>query len=469
MLMISAIKELPPQKIFLIIGIVYGVLFLVLTPPFQVADEEVHFYKAYLLSEGVATPEKVGNETGFYVSQSLLYDTQKFRYLHFQPETKVTTNQIYTSLVKPIDQKEKLFLSYKNGGVYPIPVAYPPTPYLASTSIMAFINLLFNPSVLFLMYMGRLANLLVGLLLMYMAIKITPVHKWVFMLLALMPMTLFQTASLSVDSFTIAICFLTIAFIFKLSFEKLEVKNRDILILMIFTFLITLSKAGYVIVLAALLMISISKFRSKVKKIGLVFMLPLTYLISNQFWNHFFVLNIPSPVSTPHNSFNTILLNPIHFMGAIINTLNFNLNLYLTGFVGNLGWLDTPLPQVLIFIYVGILVLVALIDKDKLKISLKQKIISVGVFITIFILIFISLYISLTPLGSNMVAGVQGRYFIPVAPLLLILFYNNREKINIKGKEMSLNPENLPLFIILVVLIYLSLSVFLIISRFYMI
>ena len=186
--MINKIRENPPQKIFLIIGIIFGILFLIITPPFQVPDEEAHFYKYYTLSEGIITPEKVGNTTGYYVSESLLDDTQKFRYLRFHPENKVNINSIFVSLKSPVDDKI-VFLNYRNSGV-PIPVGYPPVPYLLSALVMGLISFVSTPSVLLLMYVGRIVNLIVWLALIYLAIKTTPIHKWVFLLLALMPMNL---------------------------------------------------------------------------------------------------------------------------------------------------------------------------------------------------------------------------------------------------------------------------------------
>jgi hypothetical protein len=42
---------LSPAVVCLLLGLVGAVLMIVLTPPFQVPDEQVHFYRAYQLSE----------------------------------------------------------------------------------------------------------------------------------------------------------------------------------------------------------------------------------------------------------------------------------------------------------------------------------------------------------------------------------------------------------------------------------
>jgi len=40
-----------PEKVFLIVGILFGTLFLLITPPFQVPDEPNHFSRAFHVSE----------------------------------------------------------------------------------------------------------------------------------------------------------------------------------------------------------------------------------------------------------------------------------------------------------------------------------------------------------------------------------------------------------------------------------
>ena len=43
---------LTPEKAYLFLGLIFGILFLMITPPFQVPDEPQHFYRAFHVSEG---------------------------------------------------------------------------------------------------------------------------------------------------------------------------------------------------------------------------------------------------------------------------------------------------------------------------------------------------------------------------------------------------------------------------------
>ena len=71
MSLIGKFKEMKPETAFLIIGLIYGLCFLIATPALQVPDEYEHFYRALYVSEGHVLPEKVGNMSGVYVPESV--------------------------------------------------------------------------------------------------------------------------------------------------------------------------------------------------------------------------------------------------------------------------------------------------------------------------------------------------------------------------------------------------------------
>ena len=80
-------------------------------------------------------------------------------------------------------------------------------------------------------------------------------------------MTLYEAASLSADSFTIAISFLLIAIFFKLAFDdtKKEVNMNDILILFVLGLMIALSKQIYIVLLLLFFSIPLYKFENRKK------------------------------------------------------------------------------------------------------------------------------------------------------------------------------------------------------------
>ncbi|MCE7699829.1 MAG: DUF2142 domain-containing protein [Methanobacterium paludis] len=429
---------------------------MIVTPPFQVADESTHYYKVLGLTDGQLLPEKQGDATGFYVPKSAVETFGAFQNLN--PENKITMGYTLSLMDLPLQTNYKTFKDLSDVAI----ASYPPFPYLASASTI-FLGKIFNFSPLVLLYFGSFVNLILYVLIVYMAIKITPVHKWVFLLLALMPMTLFQAASISADSFTIAISFLIIAYFFKFAFDdnKKDFNIRDFCILGVLFIILALSKQVYCLLILLFFMLPSSKFGGWKKKFLKFVYICFPVVIIIIFWK-FLISGLYNP---PEAKFQLlfVLSNPTAFPNVLLNSILSSFNNYLVMFVGDLGWLDTPLPQWLVYSYSIILILTSLLDKNDIKINLKQKIIPLITFALIFVSIFFLEYVTWTPVANSMVVGVQGRYFIPFAPLLLLLFYNNRIKIS--GNERSI----LNWIIILTVFITLLITTFIIIKRYYII
>lgn len=452
-----------PQIIFLIIGLIYGLSFLLVTPPFQVGDEGEHFDKSLYLSEGHIIPEKLGNKVGYYVPESA--DNLKLKsYTALKDKhEKIKMNNILSLIHQPLNDSVTAFTSVVSTTAI---ITYSPIPYLASAFAIK-IGEILNFSPIILLYVGRLANLLVWLFLIYLAIKITPVHKWVLLMLSLMPMTIFQGASLSADSFTIAISFLFIAVFLKFSFdsEKKEIDNKDICILSILMLILSLAKSFYFILACLFFLIPAEKFKSK-RKMFLIFtfLFISCFAISNT-WSlavNSFYAPIAHYVSIP-GQISFILSNPLSFPDALINTFSTKNILFpiIGSFVGNLGWNAVNVLNWLILIYLSMLTLTALLDKNHMVINFERKLIIFITFSIVFILICASMYITGTPVGQNTIGAIAGRYLIPIAPLLFLLFYNNKIKFNIK--------KGFNLIIICLIIISLTITIYLLIANFYII
>lgn len=453
--MMGRLKAVKPEKAFLILGIIFGIAFLLITPPFQVADESTHFYKSLYLSDGHILPEKQGDETGFYVTKSAIETVGAFQSLPFHPENKIKMDYTPSLVNLPLLNSNKTFVDCSLFAI----VSYPPFPYLASASVI-FLGKLFNFSPLVLFYLGRIVNLLLYVLIIYMAIRLMPVHKWVLLLLTLMPMTIFEAASFSVDSFTIAVSFLTIALLFNFTFNdgKKELSNKDISVIGILFLILALSKQVYALLIFLFFMLPASKVggcKKKFFKFVYIF-LPIVLVVA--FWS-FLIKGLYTPVGAK-SQLSFLLSSPLAFPKILVNTLFINTNSYIFMFAGSLlGWLDTPLPDWLIYFYLIILILTALLDKNEIKINLKQKIVPLIIFIAISVSIFFLEYLTWTSVGNNKINGVQGRYFIPIAPLLFLSLYNNKLRISNKWRWNWL--------VILAVVLALLVTLFILVKRYY--
>lgn len=94
----------------------------------------------------------------------------------------------------------------------------------------------------------------------------------------------------------------------------------------------------------------------------------------------------------------------------------------MSQFVGTLGWLDVPVrfSQAYFFIFLGgVIALPKFVKRDVWGEVPWFRVSALFCALISFFLVFFSQYLAWTPLGAGYVAGVVGRYFIPLAPLVL--------------------------------------------------
>lgn len=462
----SLISSLTQEKLFLCFAVSFGLMFLLITPPFQAPDEGNHYFRAFQVSEGRLKAEKQDDGVGGTLPASLLYTFQHVsRDIPFHPENKQKIGDILSLIDLPLQKKEREFIHFPNTALYS------PVPYLPQASGI-FVGKLFGLSPILLMYMGRVSNLLVWLILIYLAIKITPVYKWVFLLLSLTPMSLFQAASLSADVFTNGISFLFISLILQIAYgEKKTPSSHIIYLLILLTVLLSLSKQVYFILPLLFLIIPRNKIGSLKKYYALFLLLFFLSLASMMFWyfsvsdisREVFRIYLPNtkPAVHPGKQVSFILSYPVKFLEIMVNTFMREGRGYLEQFIGILGWLDTKLPGFIINSYLAVLCVIALIENRKnIRISIKDKLILFCTSVICIVLVFLAMYIGWSRVGYNFIEGVQGRYFIPISPVIFLLLYN---------KKITVGTERVrwKIFISSFVLLVLSWTVYVLIKRYY--
>lgn len=459
MSIMSKFIDINPHTAFLVIGLIYGIGFLLVTPAFQVPDEYEHFYRAIYVSEGNIVPEKLGDRSGIYVPESVA-ETSKIvqdRWYNFinKKDNRFNLSDLYFF---PFKSKYMVFEDISRIAV----VTYSPVPYIISGFAVS-IGKFFNLSPLILMYLGRLANLFSWILLTYYSIKITPVHKWIFFMISFIPLTLFEAASLSADSFMLGLSFLIIAIFLKYAFDehKQRMNIKDIYILFVILLLLALSKQVYLFLLFLIFLIPSEKFESRKKMITVTVFLFLSILLITGIWS-FLVKDLYVPIVPQISIMGQIfyiLGDPLRFPYVIFNTFLLIGPSYQILFIGNFI-LDIPLPVWWIGIYLLTIIPVALLDKNQICITFKQKMISILIFMIVLILICAIVYVSWTPIGQNTIDGIQGRYFIPILPLIFLLFYKWDYFIDIQKRIPSIIENNLNLMVTAYVVIYLSITLF---------
>jgi uncharacterized membrane protein len=416
---------LKPEIAFVIISAVFGMIFVFLTPPMQVPDEQSHFNRAYQVSELNIF------KTSQTLPLSLLHLDTVYQRMKFFSGEKTTINELKDMTKVRLEPGVRL---EKATNEYIIP-------YIPAAAGIFFGRILKSPPVV-LMFIGRFCNLLFGIFLIWLTIKIVPVHKWVFFLLALMPMAMFMRSSLSYDVVKTGLSFLLTAFLLLLAYdEKKAISNKDYFYLFIIIICLALSKVPYFIPGLLFLLIPVNKIGSPGKYLVLFFsmiLLPaLAIEIASLGMNWFgprsellgergYGMPLFAALGNSYDQIRFILANVTVYLGIMLKSIFVYYGKdWVISFIGNLGWMDTPLPSFIIIAWYIVLFLTAIGSPGKfINPGWKLKIIPMICFIMAIVIIETVLYIVASPYRGIAVDGVQGRYFIPYAPLLMLVFYN---------------------------------------------
>ncbi len=429
---LSQLNNIATKNWFLGIAVVYGLLMVIVTPPFQVPDEYAHFYRSFHLSEGKIKAKKVRlndrEDVGEFLPQSLKMTVDSVSQdLPFHSKNKQKIEDLISVFHIPLNAKDKTFLDFPNTAMYP------PFPYIPQ-ALGVFCGRLLNCPPIVLMYLGRISNLALWILIVYAAIKITPVFKWVFFLLALAPMSIFLAASLSADAFTNSIALLFIAIVLNEAFAKTsKITISDISALFLAAILVALSKLAYLPITLLVFLIPADRFSSTTGKIlWSLSVFGVSAVVSAGWTLYIGDIYIPLADSAPSSQLDFIFTHPLKFIYILAYSIIRQHKFTVIYFLGDsLGWLDTSLPKKLIHPYFVILVIVALMDRQKdVWISLKAKLFTSIIFMANVCLIFTLLYLSWTAPMREQVQGMQARYFIPTAPLLYLLLYKRGDTLD---------------------------------------
>lgn len=438
-------------RLFLLIGGFFGLVMLVLTPPFQVPDEHDHFFRAVMISSGqfVAksypfseelkkkVPKKYLKGKGGIVPVSIPYTTRNVNHkLPFHPENKQQFSDLKKMLALPLHMKgmPEVFINTSAGG-------YAPPLYLPAALTIA-VGKSFNLSALWLMYLGRLANLMVFLSLIYWALRITPTGKPVIFLLALMPMTLFLAPSLSIDGLIIASSILLVSALLNLARnDKLKVEHQFWIIIPLTFTLIALGKVVYCPLILLFLISPKNLFGPKGDRLYLLITSLVIAASAYLAWHWFKGAGKPlTVIGIPFDftNFQTIdkllpLLNSkkqlnflTHYPGSIftilIHTLQEQGRHYIESFIGLLGWLDTELPLWIHITYPCALTAAALSSRPTNINPKTEKTLLISSWAICCGAILLGFYLFSTPVANTIIGGIQGRYFIPIAFPLAMTF-----------------------------------------------
>lgn len=402
-------QNIPMEKLFLLVAIPLGILFLAFLPPGESPDEIMHFKRAYAVTEGHFESEvydevgHAGSELPVGFENSLIDKPEVGKY-----------EEVFRKISEPVAE-EKSYTAYNNTALYHF-LSYLPQ------EIGILIGKMFGASLLVMAYLAEIFNFALWVVLIYFAIKLVPRFKTIVIFLALLPITLQEATSLAPDALAIGLGIFLIAYVCYLVYERrTRLKPIEIVLLYVMAIMIGYCKIVYLPLTALYLLIPDQRFGSKRAKwihatclVILLLVLNLSWLsVSSQYLMEF------NPGVNSSEQLMGIIHNPFKYLVVLLNSLNVMGEFYVTSLLGiNLGAFTFNLPTIIYLISFGMFVILFAQRDETLKISTFQRVVFAMTFLAVIILTFTSIYIQWSPVGLSFVDGVQGRYFLPV--LLLV-------------------------------------------------
>jgi uncharacterized membrane protein len=413
-----------PDRVFLGLGLVFGIAMLLIVPPFQVPDEPTHFLRAYQVSQGQWTPTW-HNNVGFGVMPISINQI-------FQPFLELRHGKTTTSR-DAILRTLRIPLQPEKSGVYAIisSSSYSPIVFLPQAAGIALGRMMQWPP-LVLMYLGRLGNLLVWIALGYAALRIAPGFGRPLLLLMLMPMSLFQAASLSPDALTNGLAFLVTAIAFRfVSAEDSDGPSpigwRWLVIFVLSASALSLTKAAYLPLAGLILLVPPARIGGYGKYASLLLLVAAASVIPLFLWARqtpgldMVIYSGPDHVSA-RDQVQFLESHPTALAEIPFFTAQRESWLIALSFVGRLGWLNIQLSPIFVLVYLILLVFACRPSADEPARPFPRRMIWVMPVVLAGAVggVLLLNYLFWTPVGTLGVVGLQGRYFIPIAPALLL-------------------------------------------------
>lgn len=403
-------------KLFVVIAIPLVIAYAFILVPNAAPDELQHFLKTYLVSNFNYSKQNIT-----YIPKD--YNADSY-YNYAQLKEYLTTATDYGTLVKSDATATYSVASYL------IPsISFTVARVLNLPLMVGFVG-------------ARLLNASIYIAGGYYILKHTPIGKPVFFVYLLMPMCIQQAASLSPDCMLNTVSLVSIVFLLQLRYSDKPITTRDILIACILFLLLGLTKYVYLPIfgLVFLLFDKLKKMTWKqwllligLLGVGLVIIGYSTFIETAPGSNSSHAEYFKAMGVNSGEQWQYLKQNPFSFLETLGNTLNIQGTFFLFSMIASpLSWLTIPINDFIVFIFIGLLLVSLFVEDEKLKLKALEKGWIFIIFIVIFVLVILGMYVSWTTVGGDEVLGVQGRYFIPIFILPLLLFAG-KKKILIKN------------------------------------
>lgn len=420
-------------KVAFVIIICFGMISALVVPIVDVSDELEHLTRSEITSRGVLFPHWVDGDNHL---EQLYNHSDEGRY-----STKLNTDVGFETI-----QSHVFFLNNRENTVFNTPddtdkinqsiildgSAFEQNPFYGylPQALGILIAKLLDMNVIWMLWLGRIFNLICYAGLISLAIKKAPVLKIPLLCVACIPLSIYQAASLSIDSMIIGLGILTVAyFIYLYKADAGSLETKEIAIFCLLSFLLGLCKLPYLAFVFLILLVPKENFKNKnvliymlagIMIVGVLGVLWSTYSTPALMHSWRSKLNYMNPSM----QLEYLMNNPISILYFFKQIFTFNLGCVLNGFFNFFG-ANSPNHYSDNYIFITILIWIflaatLLFYPNKSEFDSKARYGSLIILLIIYVgTCFIQL-LTWSDVGHRYL-GVSTRYFLPLFALLPII------------------------------------------------
>lgn len=429
-----------PAEIFLIAAAFFGTLFCFVSPPLNGSDEFTHFPRAYSIQNGQLWPHRFGaNQYGDFLPVGVVRMVDDYRDL-----SRKSTAQEYRAQTAALNTH--YWTEHSTGNqlapaLFSSSAPYSPWSFTPAVAGIAAARAINAPLVAF-VYISRFFTLLAWLALTYLAIKLLPGGKWFLVAVALLPTSLLQAATIGPDALVNGVSWLLIALSLAFFVRTRPVNAAALFSAFILALALCTTKQGYWLLAALPFFIPANNLPRGLRLAWrvvapavLIAVSALYTLSARPILQDGNLLQRTDVYVNSHAQLDVLLNAPTEYLGQLITQpFSRSYDTVYTGLVGMLGNRQIQLPMVIAgFLYLALVVFLAPAKPvTQLKNHRRRlRTLVVVIFIGTYAIISTMLYLSFTPVGRGLVEGMQGRYFLPLLPLLLVFPLAAKKTINL--------------------------------------
>jgi len=418
----------PATAVFILFSLAFGSAIIFIVPPLRGPDEIAHFLRIYSYMHGELLPSaELDGRKGIFVERELYNKLHFFRaageWFARAREQGLRYGQImplYQHLVVPVEEETDgsvIFAPFAGTEGYN-PAAY--VPYVVAGVIGFKLDF---PHLLLLM---RLLGLVTFTAVAAYAIAVTPVLKWPFVLIALLPVSLYNRSVLSADGAALSSALVITALCLRGASGRAGQPWKRSLWM---TFCALSKQPQIIFVLLEFMVYPMKELPRRWRNVAIV-VLPCLVLwpvwviaVSAEMaaWRLQLEEHHPPEHFDPLWKLSYIWEHPFHFPLAAWRALSGWWHRLWQELIGILGWQDVLLQP---WIYVILTLSLLLLPLQKLQLDGRTRarvMVITGLTVLGYVaFVYLIFFLTYTPLDIDHVRGVQGRYFVVALPVAAI-------------------------------------------------